>query len=248
MKRLFLIAIIAVSAALPARAQFFWGLQFGFYFDGINDTIGNSNDTSGDGNQIIKGGTSFNYMLQPKLGYYITPKLVTGLSLVFTSNSFAENESGKKATDIRNYIVNIFMGNGLDSNALSWKVSPYVRYDIFNICKDKLKFWVELSGYVGSQYPYDSKNKYFLKEQAKTIYGVSLHPMISFDIANKWMLFTNLELLSFSWEGSTQYKQVTLEGGQTGIDKTTINTFLFQSRPTIAIARIFSNIGIIKKF
>jgi len=241
MRRLLLIAILTFSASISVRAQFFYGLQFGFYFDNINDKL--SEDA-----QTIKGGTSFNYMLKPKIGYYITPKLVTGLSLIYTSNSFAENESGKKATEIKNYLINILMGNGLDSNAMSWKVSPYIRYDIFNICKDKLKFWVELSGYVGTQYPYDTKNKYYLREQSKTIYGISLHPQISFDIADKWMLFTNLDILSFNWDGSTQYTSITLEDGRVITNKTTTNTFLFQSRPTIALARIFSNIGVIKKF
>lgn len=240
MKRLLLIAFIALSASLSARAQFFWGLQFGFYLDGLKDTYSTG--------ETVQGGTSFNYMLKPKIGYYITPNLVAGLSVIYTSNSFAKNQSGEKATEMKNYLINILMGNGLDSNAMSWKVSPYIRYDIFNICKDKIKFWAELSGYVGTKYPWDTNQKRYLKEESQTIYGVAIHPQISFDIADKWMLFTNLDILSLGWEGATKYTQVVTETGQIITKKTTTGTILFQSRPTIAIARIFSNIGIIKKF
>lgn len=241
MKRLILLATILATFCLPAKAQFFWGLQFGFYMDGLSDKFSTSS-------QSIEGGTSFNYMLKPKIGYYISPRLVTGLSLIYTSNSFAENQSGRKDIDFKNYFINILMGNGLDANALSWKVSPYIRYDVFNLFKDKLKFWVELSGYAGAKYPWDAKNKYYLRDESQTIYGFTLHPLISFDIADQWMLFTNLDILSLSWDGATYKTQITVEGGEVITTTTHAGAFLFQCRPTIAIARIFTNIGVIKKF
>lgn len=241
MKKLLLTALIVAAAGISARAQFFWGLQFGMYSDGLTDTYIETGDS-------VNGGTSFNYMLKPKIGYYITPKLVTGLSLIFTSNSFKENQSGTSATTLENYLIKLLMGNGLETNALSWKVSPYIKYNFFSICKDKIKFWAELSGYVGTKYPWDKNNRCYLKEESETIYGLAIHPQVSFDIADKWMIFTNVELLSLSWDGATKYTQVILDSGEIVTKRTTSNTFLFQSRPTIAIARLFANIGVIKKF
>ncbi|MCQ2183247.1 MAG: hypothetical protein MJY89_07610 [Bacteroidales bacterium] len=241
MKKLLLVTIIAISTAFSAKAQFFWGLQFGFYVDGLTDTY------SGNG-ETVRGGSSFNYMLKPKIGYYITPKLVTGLSIIYTSNSFAENQSGEKATQIKNYFINLLMGNGLDANAMSWRVSPYIRYEFLEIAQGKVKFWAELSGYAGTKYPWDNKQRRYLKEESQSIYGVSLHPLISVDIADKWMLFTNLDILSIEWEGSTSYTQVYSNDSMVINKKTTSGTFLFQSRPTIALAHLFSNIGLIKKF
>lgn len=241
MKKLFFITVLALSATLSARAQFFWGFQFGLYTDGSTTSVSNSDAT-------VKGGSSFNYSLKPSIGYYFTPKFVGGLKLIYTSNSFAENDSGTSATTLTNYAINLLMGNGLDKDCMSWKVAPYLRYNALSLFQEKLRLWVELTGFVGAKYPWDKVNKCYLREKSETIYGVSLHPLVSFDIADKWMLFTNLDILSIGWEGSTKKQQYTTSSGEPYIKTTSTNTFLFQSNPTVALARIFTNIGVIKKF
>ena len=241
MKKFIVIMVIALSSAFSAKAQFFWGMQFGIYTDG-GSTYYESNDLN------IKNGSSFNYSVKPSIGYYITPKLVVGSKFIYTKNHFATNDTGDKSTTIWNYAFNLLMGNGLSTNCMSFKVSPYIRYNALSLFSEKLNIWIDLNGYIGGNYDIDSSTNKIVEGSGKLTYGVLLHPMISFDIADKWMLFTSLDALSIGWDGTTKKSQYKLDDGTytTKIDRT--SSFLCQCNPLMAIARCFTNIGVIKKF
>ena len=62
MKRILLTLCLALSLATVAKAQFFYGIQFGFFTDwGSETTTGQSGTASG---------SSFNYTIKPTVGYY----------------------------------------------------------------------------------------------------------------------------------------------------------------------------------
>jgi len=234
MKKLFAIIAVTVLTATAAKAQFFFGTQFGVFTNGGSTVSAESTERSA---------TSFNVSLKPSVGYYFTPKLVAGLKLNFTSCSFADNDTGSLPFNLESYAINILMGNGLESDYMSFKVSPYVRYHVLSMFNEKVKIWAELDGYLGMKYPRDAEHKIDASGRSM-IYGVEFHPLVSYDIINNYMIYTSLNFASISWDG--QAKKSTDFSGETSTRYT--DRFLFQCNPLIAIANAFLNIGVMKKF
>ena len=108
---------------------------------------------------------------------------------------------------------------------------------------DKLKIWAELDGYLGMKYPRDDEHK-INADGRSMIYGVELHPLVSYDIINNYMIYTALNFASISWDG--QAKRSTDLAGEVSTRYT--DRFLFQCNPLMAIANAFINIGVMKKF
>lgn len=235
MKKLFMILALAVLTASAAHAQFFYGAQFGFYTDG------NAKATT-DG--LERGATTYNISVKPSIGYFFTPKFVVGLKLNYTSCSYVNNDTGSLSMfDVNYYVNNLLMGNGLSRDYMSFKVSPYVRYQVFSMFDEKLKLWAELDGYWGMKYPRDTEHKIDAANRSM-IYGVELHPLVSYDIMDKYMIYTSLDFLSFSWDGEA--KRNTDSAGDPYTDFK--STMLFQCNPLIAVAHAFINIGVMRKF
>lgn len=254
MKKLFLIISIFALSAFAAKAQFFYGAQFGIYTDGGSNLY--------DSGSIEHMRTRFNISFKPSVGYYFTPKLAVGLKLNFTSCTFSEYSESKDdletltdlddvvetsttetASTINSTVLNVLMGNGFGGDYLAWNAAPYVRYNVFSMFNDKLKLWVELDGYFGMRFDRNKEHKVDTDTRALT-YGVELHPLVSYDIYNNYMLYTSLDFLSLSWDGTAKRYTSSSDGLYT---KTT-NQFLFQANPLVAIARAFLNIGVMKKF
>ena len=234
MKKLLLTLALALFAAGAANAQFFYGAQFGIYTDG-----GTKITDSG----IARGRAAFNISVKPSVGYYFTPKLVAGLKLNFTSCTFSDFDGSFSSSSINSFVLNLLMGNGVGGDYLSWNASPYVRYQVLALFKDKLKLWAELDGYVGMRYSRDEEHKIDPGTRSLT-YGVELHPLVSYDITDRYMLITSLDLLSFSWNGTA--KRYTPQSKEPYTQTT--SQFLFQANPLVGIARAFVNIGLMRKF
>ena len=237
MKKLFLTLILSVLMAGAAHAQFYYGLQFGIY----SDTSSMTDNASG---AVTPGGSSFNYTIKPSIGYYFTPRLAAGLKFAYTNCAKNRSESGQLAGDINGMVMNLLMGNGLTSDYQSWSLSPYVRYKLLSIISDKLNIWAELDGYYGIRTPRDATTGKLDEIKRKTIYGVELHPLVSYDIADNFMLYTSLDFLSFSWDGSANRRANYEDTVQTSKQ----NVFVFQANPLVAIAKSFLNIGLIRRF
>jgi hypothetical protein len=58
------------------------------------------------------------------------------------------------------------------------------------------------------------------------------------------MLYTSLDFLSLSWDGTS--KRYSPTNGEPYTQTT--SQFLFQANPLVAVARAFLNIGVMKKF
>ena len=236
MKKLFLTMALALMAAVAAHAQFFYGAQFGIYTDGGAKIA--------DSGSIETGRAQFNISIKPSIGYYFTPKLAAGLKLNFTSCTFSDFDGSFAASNLNSMVLNVLMGNGLGGDYLAWNASPYIRYQVFSLFNEKLKLWAELDGYFGMRFSRDSEHKVDPNTRSLT-YGVELHPLVSYDIYENYMLITSLDFLSLSWDGSA--KRYGSVAGDEPYTRTT-SQFLFQANPLVAIARAFLNIGVMKKF
>ncbi|MBR1509488.1 MAG: hypothetical protein IJ623_02405 [Bacteroidales bacterium] len=234
MKKLFLIISILALSAFSAKAQLFYGAQFGIYTDGAAKLF--------DSGDKETGRAQFNISIKPSIGYYFTPKLAAGLKLNFTSCTFSEVDESFSASSINSTVLNVLMGNGFGGDYLAWNAAPYVRYQVFSLFNEKVKLWAELDGYFGMRFSRDAEHKVDPDTRSLT-YGVELHPLVSYDIYDNYMLYTSLDFLSLSWDGSAK-RETSVDGPYT---KTT-SQFLFQANPLVAIARAFLNIGVMKKF
>ena len=239
MKKLFLTIILAVFAAGAAHAQFFYGLQFGIYSDTSAAQLNEQ------GSELVPGGSSFNYTVKPSVGYYFSPRLAAGVKFAYTNCARNRAESGQMVSSINSIALNILLGNGLDTDYQSWKISPYVRYQLFSLLSDKLNIWAEIDGYYGSK-TFRQADGTLNPKSRKSIHGVELHPLVSYDITPNFMVYTSLDILSFNWEGTSQNKSVGLFSDET--QTVHENTFVLQSVPLMAVAKGILNIGIIRRF
>ena len=230
-----MVLALAVITATFAHAQFFYGAQFGFYTDG-NSTV--------SGDDITRGASTYNVSIKPNFGYFFNPKLVAGLKLDFINCSLVDNDSGSMSLfDIDYYAINLLMGNGLSRDYMSFKVAPYLRYQVFSLFNDKVKLWAEVAGYMGMKYPRNTKHE-LMPESRSMIYGVDIHPLVSYDLTDKYMIYTSLDFLSFHWNGETKRHEDSI-----GVEYATVNSKIwFQCNPLVAVARAFLNIGVMRKF
>lgn len=257
MKKLLFIAVLLVAAAGSASAQelkleenagdrfaekfltqkgnswfakhFFIGAKFGIF-----------NDWAEAGNM------NFSYVLRPTFGYYINDRWAVGLKLKFVDSRLKKSAEGGSSVsffDNLNYsIATLLMGKGLANNYMSWQVNEFVRYRATKLFWDKLNLWIEFNAYQGMKWKrldtggLDGSSRQF-------IYGAALYPAITYNITNKWMLYTSFELLSFAYDGALK-PQFTLEG----TDRANQGTFTFQANPLYAIAKGIVNISIVKSF
>jgi hypothetical protein len=113
-----------------------------------------------------------------------------------------------------------------------------MRYNALRLAKDKLKLWVELNGYVGGKVPRLENKKLDWNSRSLT-YGVQLHPIISYDITDKFLVFTSLDILSIGYEGTRKLDDAT---------KSTTGSFYCQLNPLNAIGEALLNIGIQRHF
>lgn len=240
MRKLILVLVFCLSFCSYADAQFFFGMKFGLYTDFNNTSVSEQ-----DG--VIKGGRTFNYSIKPSIGYYFTPDLIGGIKFEYVSNNFYQQDTGTKTTSIKYMLLNVLMGNGLDTNCMKWNIAPYLRYRLFSAFSPKINFWAEFDAYVGGKYERDKVTKEIDPATGRTLWGVEIHPLISVDLLKNWMLYSSLDILSIGYEGSWAKSVTSVEGDKQNVDKYT-GAFLFQANPLIGIANSIVNIGIIKKF
>lgn len=231
MKKILLTLCLALSLTSVAKAQFFYGIQFGFFTD-----WNNASSTSGKSTTV--GASSFNYTLKPTVGYYFNDRLMAGVKFIYTSCSTSISDEKSVPVNLRWILRNVMMGNGLDSDYMSWKVRPYVRYNLVRLANDKLKLWVEFNGYFGGKIPRLADKKLDWNSRSLT-YGVQLHPIISYDITKKFLVFTSLDILSIGYDGSHYLEDAT---------KQRSGSFYCQLNPLNAIGEALLNIGIQRHF
>lgn len=241
MKKIIVLVVLSLIA-INANAQFFWGIQGGVYTDGA--TVSNPQGTT-------KGATNFSYVLKPSIGYYFTPRFAMGVKFVWQDSRYMSGENYSNANFIRYVYENALMGAGINRNAASFKVMPYARYKITHVLTEKLNIWAELNAYYGFGKSRDPQNGYkFEENKVKSTYGVGLHPMISYDLTDKFMVFTTLEVASLGWDGSTTRTAILgTNGDPTGqYQYNREGAFYGLFNPINGIVRAFFNIGVCKRF
>lgn len=235
MKKLLFSALLVLAAAFAARAQFTYGLQFGLYTDNVSTSNSVTSATE-------SGRSAFNYTVKPMVGYYFLPGLVAGVKFAYTNCSSTEGDTFLSATSIKSTAMNLLMGNGLGGDYRSWKVSPYLRFRTFSLLQDKLGVWVELDGYYGIHIP--RADGVLDRDAQKTIYGIEIHPLVSYDVTDRYMIYTSLDYPSFNWDVSVR-RSANKDGS---VDTKRTNTYLVQANPLVAAARAVINVGVMRKF
>ena len=234
MKKILVALALCLGMSLSAQAQFFVGMRFGVFTDGTGKVATDGTAT--------RGISAFNFSVKPSVGYYFTPKLVAGLKLDFTSCSYVKND-GFSVLNLRNYAMNALMGNDIfDKDYMSWKALPYVRYQVISFAGDKVKIWAELTGHIGMSFSRNDEHKVDPNDY-KMLYGASLHPIVSYDLNDRYMLYTSLDFFSLYWEGST--KRINTESG---VEIRRESSFIAQSNPLVAVAQAVIGIGVMRKF
>lgn len=228
------ISLLLLLAALGARAQFTYGLQFGLYTDNATST----NSATG---VAEKANSAFNYSIKPTLGYYFTPGFMAGIKLNYTNCSMSDGDYFSFET-INSYAMNLLMGNGVGGNYRSVKLTPYVRVRAVSFLDGKLGAWLEVGGYYGVNTP--RVDGVLDKDNQKQVYGVEIHPLVSYNVTDRYMIYTSLDYPSVNWDASL--KRDTKKDGS--IDTKRANAFLFQANPLVAVARGFMNIGVMRVF
>lgn len=226
-----LVAICLTAAAQEKKSSMFWGLKGGIFYD--------AGDTVKD-NVAAKDASTLSFALKPSIGWYLNENWVIGLKGEFANSKVYQTETSTTFSNVslRNMFSNLTLGNGLGSNYMSWKVLPYARRKICTLFTDRLNLWVELELYAGQKFTRKSTDEGggFYKPDA--IYGVSLSPMISFDLNDKFMLCLTPDLIR--WDG--QHMTSASQG-----DKNT-GSFSAQFNPLYQILSGIVNISLIKRF
>ena len=233
MKKIIVIAITALlcmcAGAQQKNSSMFWGLKGGVFYD--------SGKNVSDGS-VSKDPSTISFTLKPSIGWYLGSDWMIGIKGEF-ADSKVKGESGGSVTEmsgtsLRSLISNLTLGNGFDSNYISWKVLPYARYRVLKLFNDKLNVWAELELYAGQKYARNDDGGY---AAPNTIYGVALSPMISYDITDKFMVCLTPDFIR--WDG-------TRDADDAGYSQT--GSFSAQFNPLYQILSGLFNIGIIKRF
>jgi len=168
------------------------------------------------------------------------------LKIKFVDSRLKKSEDGGGVTifDNLNYtIASLLMGKGLVNNFMSCQVNEFARYRATKLFWDKLNLWIEVNAYQGMKWgrldtgALDGSSRQF-------IYGAAIYPAITYNITEKWMLYTSFEFLSFAYDGALK-PQVDMEGVTSRVNQ---GTFTFQANPLYAIAKGIVNISIVKSF
>lgn len=124
-----------------------------------------------DGNKL---GTISSFSIAPEVGYSITDKIDLGLAFGFGTMG-AKPDGGDK------------------SSTSAWEVAPYMRYSFVEFGKFKVLGKAKLYAQgVG-------KAEYLAATGEYTEFGLNIAPMLTYDISDKFVLFTDLNFLGFGF-------------------------------------------------
>ena len=174
MKKLFFVMTIVALTATVAQAQkYYAGGIMGFDIDG----------SSSSGN---KGPTNFSLEMQPKVGYYWTPKISFGLSFTLGMD-ISSSRSGSET---------------LQNLAFNWGFAPFGRYTLLEVGR----FTVYGEGSIGvfgslSSSKYGSSTN---KGPSTFGFGLDAMPVLSFRLTDKVDLETTSNIARFGFSTQTQ--------------------------------------------
>ena len=149
----------------------------------VGGSVGfNSNGTKPEGNAA--GNTSWSRVIvSPEIGYALDEKMDLGLEFTFGLT-----------TDKRDLLVD-------KKTATDWEIAPYFRYSILEFGKFSVlgKASVYVRGLNSKTIPLTGSNI----ESSSTTFGIGILPMLTYDISDKFVLFTNLNFLRVSFSSTS---------------------------------------------
>lgn len=197
MKKLYALAV-ATLIGFMANAQLYVGGSVGF-----NCQSGKETSIKGEemdpGLGHVERTTCITVAFAPTVGYRINGKWAVGIDLdaYWTNNGVSRQRNTSKDSQMQTY------------GERGWFLRPFVRYNLFRIKKFGMD--LKFDGRIGT-----SKNSTvgvnIVKFYNYLNYGVSLSPVLTFDITGHFALESTLGIASIGWAG---YKSDMTGGGQT---------------------------------
>ena len=176
MKKVFLLVGLVCMGFL-ANAQFYAGGSLGFMNSVTKPNTGDSRDKF------------MGFNIAPEVGYSLSDKMDVGISVAFGTSKMTD------FTDSDNERVR--KGN-------EWSVNPYVRYSLveykrfkvlgkatFSLGMESGKTEVKIAGTTTST-----------DDPSVTNIGLSIVPMLTYDISDRFVLFTDLNFLGLGFTNS----------------------------------------------
>ncbi len=138
--------------------------------------LGGSSDFSTNSTKLDNGDkktSSVSFGFYPEIGYYLTDRFDIGLDFGFRVTGNKNHTYDTKAT------------------YTTWRFAPYVRYSLIQFGNFELigKGAVSISG------TDDDGSK-------RTLFGINVSPIVGYNINDHFMLFTNLNFISFGFNST----------------------------------------------
>jgi hypothetical protein len=189
MKKIFAVIVFALATVNVCNAQFFVGGELGVW-----GSTRKTKTTAGGVTTDVKQPSSFELQVGPKFGYFFNDKWSIGLTLLYNF----EQQTTHGATKVKT-IEHNFGG------------SPYVRWAFAKAKKFSFiaEGTVDIWGGIGYTNP--SNNT---KTRSLTV-GVSIAPVITYDLGEHFVLETRLDFLSLGYAHRRSKTITTIAGVET---------------------------------
>ena len=222
MKKIYVTIIFVLASAGVCKAQFFLGGEFG-----IGGSGGNNKVTTGGRSIEEKTPSTFEFIIAPKLGYFINDKLSIGMLLSYGM----EQETTHNPTKVK-------------TTGHSFGGSPYVRYAFASV--GKFSFGAE--GSVGvwggmsttSPSAIDVKNNFFRA-------GINIVPVVTYNLGEHFVFDARLNFLSLGYSHTRVKASETIAGVEISAVNSS-NNFEFSVDSDNVLTTGFITIGAIYKF
>ena len=222
MKKIYVTIIFVLASAGVCKAQFFLGGELG-----IGGSSGKNKGTVAGVTTEIKAPSTFEFLIAPKLGYFINDKLSIGLSLSYGM------EQTTTLVPTKETIANHAFGG-----------SPYVRYAFASVGKFSFVAEGRIDVFGGmvkiNPSAIDVKNSFFRA-------GISIVPVITYNLGEHFVFDARLNFLSLGYSHTRAKTSVTIGG----VESPTIdsrNNFEFSVDSDNVLTTGFITIGAIYKF
>ena len=223
MKKIYVTIIFVLASMGVCKAQFFLGGELGAW-GSSGKTTDRTKFQSFDTTVVTKNPSTFNFVIAPKLGYFINDKLSVGVILSYNLGTTTINAPSKVKTT-----THTFGG------------SPYVRYAFAQA--GNFSFIAEgRIDIMGGTWNVNPSGGIFAKNSLFSA-GVRVSPVITYNVGKHLVFESRLNFLSLGYEHSRQKRKIEIAGTES--TETIIgNDF----RVSVDTDNTFVTIGMVYKF
>jgi len=139
-----------------------------------------------------KSNPSYSFSLSPEIGYSLNEKMDIGLL-------FSIGTSSSKISSIGLNPDGYWIGFTNDSNTKSFQISPYFRYSFVKWKRFNLLGSINAQLSSAKIKSEDSSFWESSSESKQTSWGVTIHPVLIYDLSDRWALISHLNFFRFGF-------------------------------------------------